>query len=63
VAETAFDEMLMGVMRALCEFALPVTQQTPFDQSLKELDDAHKGFYQMKGIFREQKCRCLRMPQ
>jgi len=55
VAETASDEMVMGAVRALCEFSLLVSQQNHSDLSLKALDDTFKQFYQMKGIFREQK--------
>jgi hypothetical protein len=54
-AETASDEMVMGAVRALCEFSLLVSQQNHSDLSLKALDDALKRFYQKKGIFREQK--------
>jgi len=53
--ETASDEMVMGAVRALCEFSLLVSQQNHCDLSLKVLDDALKRFYQKKGIFREQK--------
>jgi len=51
VAETASDEMVMGAVRALCEFSLLVSQQNHSDLSLKALDDALKQFYQKKGIF------------
>jgi len=54
-AETASDEMVMGVVRALCEFALLVSQQNHSDLSLTALEDALKRFYKMKGAFREQK--------
>ena len=53
-AETASDEMVMGAVRALCEFSLLVSQQNPSDLSLNALDNALKCFYQKKGIFREQ---------
>jgi len=53
--ENASDEMVMGAVRALCEFSLLVSQQNHSDLSLKALDDALKRFYQKKGIFREQK--------
>jgi len=54
-AETASDEMVIGAVRALCEFPLLVSQQHHSDLSLKALDDALKRFCQKKGIFREQK--------
>jgi len=54
-AETVSDEMVMGAVRALCEFSLLVSQQNHSDLSLKALDDALKRFYQVKGIFQEQK--------
>jgi len=44
-AETASDEMVMGAMRALCEFSLPVSQHNHSDLSLKARDDALKQFY------------------
>ena len=53
--ETAFDEMVMGAVRALCEFSLLVSQQNHSDLSLTALDDALKRFYKKKGAFREQK--------
>jgi len=39
-AETASDNMVMEVVRALCEFSLLVSQQNPSDLSLAALDDA-----------------------
>jgi len=54
LAKTASDEMVMGAVRALCEFSLLVSQQNHSDLSLKALDDALKRFYQKKGMFREQ---------
>jgi len=39
-AETASDEMVMGAVRALCEFSLLVSQQNHSDLSLTALDDA-----------------------
>jgi hypothetical protein len=53
-AETASDEMVMGAVRALCEFSLLVSQQNHSDLFLKALDDALKRFYHKKGISREQ---------
>jgi len=40
--ETASDEMVMGAVRALCEFSLLVSQQNHSDLSLTALDDARK---------------------
>jgi len=54
VAETASNEMVMGAVRALCEFSLLVSQQNHSDLSRKALDDALKRFYHKKGIFRKQ---------
>jgi len=54
-AETASDEMVMGAVRALCEFSLLVSQQNHLYLSLKALDNALKRFHTKKGIFREQK--------
>jgi len=53
--ETASDEMVMGAVRALCEFSLLVRQQNHSDLSLTALDDALKRFYKKKGAFRAQK--------
>jgi len=50
-AETASNEMVMGAVRAVCEFSLLVCQQNHTDPSLKALDDALKQFYQKKRIF------------
>jgi hypothetical protein len=54
-AETASDEMVMGSVRALCEFSLLVSQQNYSDLSLAALDDALKRFDKKKGAFRDQK--------
>jgi hypothetical protein len=54
-AQTAFDEMVMGAVRALCEFSLLVSQQNHSDQSLKAQDNALKRFNQKNGIFCDQK--------
>jgi len=54
-AENASDELVMGVVWALCEFSLLASQQNHSDLSLKAQDDALKRFYQKKGIFRDQK--------
>ena len=55
-AETASDEMVMGAVRALCEYSLLVSQQTHSDLSLTALDDALKRFYEKKGAFKNRKC-------
>jgi hypothetical protein len=54
-AENASDEMVMGAVRALCEFSLLVSQQNHLDLSLTALDDALRRFYLKNGIFQEQK--------
>ena len=54
-AETAYDELVMGAVRALCEFSLLGSQQHHSDLSLTALDNALKRFYKKKGAFREQK--------
>ena len=41
-AETTIDEMVMGAVRALCEFSLLVSQQNYSDLSLTALHDALK---------------------
>ena len=50
-AERASHEMVMGVVRALCEFSLLLSQQNHLDQSLKALDNPCKQFYQEKRYF------------
>jgi hypothetical protein len=42
VAENASDEMVIGGVRALCEFSLLVSQQYHSDLSLEALDDPLK---------------------
>jgi hypothetical protein len=54
-AENTSNDMVMGTVRASCEFSLLVRKQNHSDLSLTALDDALKQFYQKKGIFREQK--------
>jgi len=54
-AETASDEMMMGAVRALCEFSLLGGQQNHSDLTLTALDDALKQFYRKEGAFRDQK--------
>jgi hypothetical protein len=54
-AEAASQEMVIGAMRALCEFSLLVSQQNPSDLSLKALDDVVKQFNQKQGIVRDHK--------
>jgi len=50
-AETASDEIVMGAVRALCEFCLLVSQQNHSDLYLAALDDALKRFYKKNGAF------------
>jgi len=40
--ETASDEMVMGALRALCEFSLLVSQRNHSDLTLAAVDDALK---------------------
>jgi len=54
-AETASDEIVMGAVRALCEFSLLVSQQSLSDLSLTALDDALNRIFQKNGDFWEQK--------
>jgi hypothetical protein len=54
-AENASDKMVMGTLRAICEFSLLVSEQNHSDLSLEALDDALMRFYKMNGIFRAQK--------
>jgi hypothetical protein len=53
-AETSFYEMVIGVVRTLCELSLLVYQLNHSDLSLNALDDALKRFYQTNAIVREQ---------
>ena len=46
--ESPSDEMVMGAVRALCEFSLLVSPQNHSDLSLTALDDAQKRFYKKK---------------
>jgi len=55
VAETASDEIVMGAVRALCEFSLLVSQHNHSNQSLAALDDALKQFYKKRSAFQDQK--------
>ena len=41
-ADTASDGMVMGAVRALCEFSLLVNQQNHSDLSIKALEDELK---------------------
>ena len=52
--QTASIEMVMGAVRALCEFSLLISQQNHSDLFLKALDNALKRFDQKQGIFRAQ---------
>jgi len=54
-AETASDEIVMGAVRALCEFSLLVSQQNLSDLSLTAQDYALNRCYRKKGAFRELK--------
>jgi len=47
--------MVMGDVRAFCEFSLHVSQQNRSDLCLAALDDALNRFYKMMGTFRDQK--------
>jgi hypothetical protein len=53
-AEIASDQIVMGAVRALCEFSPLVSQQNHSDLSLTALEDALTRFHE-KGAFREQK--------
>jgi hypothetical protein len=53
--EIASDEMVMGAVRALCEFSLLVSQQNHSYLSLATVDNALRRFYKNKGAFRDQK--------
>jgi len=54
-AETASDEMVMGAVRAVCEFSLLVSQRNHSDLSIAALHDALKRLFQKKGAFRDKK--------
>jgi hypothetical protein len=54
-AETASDEIVMGVVRALCECSPLVNQQDHSDLSLTALNNALKRYYKKKGAFQDQK--------
>jgi len=53
--ETACAEMVMGAVRALCEFSLLVRQQNHCYLSLTVLDYVLKRFYRDKGGFQDMK--------
>jgi len=55
-AETASDEMVMGAVRALCEFSLLVSQQNHSDLSLTGLDNALERFHKKMVLFEIRKC-------
>jgi len=61
-AESASDVMVMGAVRAICEFSLLVNQQNQSDLCLAALDDALKQFYKKKWAFEIRKCRSLQRP-
>jgi len=52
-AETASNEIVMGIVRTCCEFSLLVSEQNHSDLSLKQLYNALTLFYQKNGIFGE----------
>jgi hypothetical protein len=54
-AETSTDEMVMGAVWALCEFALLLSPQNHSDISLAAHDDALQRFYKKQGAFRDSK--------
>jgi len=54
VAETAYDEMAMGVVRVLCEFSLFISQQNHSDLFLTALDDALKWWYKKMCAIQQQ---------
>jgi hypothetical protein len=51
LVETALDEMVMGVVWALCEIFLLIRQQNHSALSINVLGDALQRFYQRKGIY------------
>jgi len=53
--ETASNEMAMGVVWALCEFALLVSWHNHLEQSLPALDNALMHCYKIKGAFQVEK--------
>ena len=53
--EPASDEMVIGEVRALCQFPLLVSPQNHSDLSITALDDALRRHNKRKGAFREQK--------
>jgi len=55
MAETASNEMVMGAVRAVCEFSLLISQQNHSDLSLTAQENALKRFYKKNGVFREWK--------
>jgi len=55
LAETASGEMVMGAVRAGCEFPRLVRQQNHSDLSVAALDDAQEQFYKKDAAFRDQK--------
>jgi len=54
VTETASDEMVMGAVRALCQFSVLGSPQNLADPCLTALDNVLKQFYKKKGTFQEQ---------
>jgi hypothetical protein len=54
-AEHTSDEVVLGAVRALCDYSLLVSQQNGSDVFLKARDSSLKTFYQKKGFLQEQK--------
>jgi len=54
-SESASDETVMGVVQALCEFYLLVSQHNYSNPSFTALDHAQRHFYNNKGAFGEHK--------
>jgi hypothetical protein len=53
--ETVSDAMVIGAVRALCEFTLLVSQQNHSDLSLAALEEALQRFQIKRCAFRDQK--------
>jgi len=54
-AETDSNEMVIGAVRALCEFSLLVSEKNHSVLSLTALDNAVKQFNKKMGAFRDKK--------
>jgi hypothetical protein len=55
-AETASVEIVMGAVRALCEFTLLVSQQNYLNLSLKALNDESSDITKRLVFFTSRKC-------